>query len=98
MQGLINWRFFWVYLKKFKWKGVNLAKRQALKMCNFRSSLQIYLKFLSDISHYNIFACVNFYGCSLKVEKAVAYKIKIGALESLTQAKLSDFYSYATAV
>ena len=41
-------------------------------MCNFRSSVQIYLKFLSDISRDKVFACVNFCGRSLKVEDGVA--------------------------
>ena len=49
-----------------------MAKLQTLKMFNFRSSLQIYLKFLPDISDDKIFACVNFCGCSLKVEEGVA--------------------------
>ena len=49
-------------------RGVNLAKQQSLKMCNFSFSLSICLKVSLGIAHYKIFAWVNFCGCSLKVE------------------------------
>ena len=67
-------------------------------MCNFSSSLRIYLEFSSDITHYKIFAWVNFGGCNLKVKVGMAKNTsKIGLLKNCNQVKMSNFHFDYTA-